>query len=623
MILTPSELSDRIDAILRADDYGNNSWGTPDGPAQVFTYRFETAPAADFMWADVGGGFSAFTSAYKATFRTVLDEISHYANITFVEDNDSAVDADWSFYRAADLHTNDVDNTGGGRGGWAYSGSEWDSSSVYNSALPLDEGYVYNLILHEIGHMLGLKHPGDYSAGGNPSGGPYLPANEESDRFTVMSYNTNPVTNQESRHYMLYDIAAMQQFWGANTSSNAGNDTYTGPDDGRVQVIWDTGGQDTFEFTGTGDAIIDLRQGAFSSMGATDNLAIAYDAVIENAIGNDGDDQLRGNSANNTLRGNDGDDTITADGGDDRVYDGSGADVVSLGDGDDYVRAGGGADDYDGGSGTDYISYYDSSGGVTLDLKADTASGSWANNDTIADFESASGSRTGDDNITGTSGANVIRTYGGDDRVYDGSGADLIELGSGDDYVRVGGGQDTYEGGSGTDYISYYDSSGGVTLDLEADTASGSWANNDTITSFESASGSKGGDDDLRGTSGSNLLRGYGGDDKLYGRSGDDTLSGGDGADRFDGGHGDDVLYGGDDVDVFHFDRGEDHDTIKDFENNVDLIELDNFIFAPGQDAFDFATQTGSDVVFDFGNGDMLTVEDVTIAQLYNDLDIV
>ena len=95
------------------------------------------------------------------------------------------------------------------------------------------------------------------------------------------------------------------------------------------------------------------------------------------------------------------------------------------------------------------------------------------------------------------------------------------------------------------------------------------------------------------------------------------------GQDRFDGGAGMDYLYGGADSDIFHFDFGEDHDIIKDFENNVDTIELDNFSFEAGTDAFDFATQVGSDVIFDFGGGDMLTVENTTVGELYDGLDIV
>jgi len=266
-----------------------------------------------------------------------------------------------------------------------------------------------------------------------------------------------------------------------------------------------------------------------------------------------------GTDENDTITGTSGTNWIESGAGNDRVSAGSGSDVVLLGDGNDYVRVGGGKESFFGGDGKDYISYYDSANGVTVNLATDAVSGSWASNDIISDFESVSGSRTGADKITGTSGANTIKTYGGNDKVYAGGGSDKVELGSGNDYVRVGGGKETFDGGSGTDYISYYDSANGIRIDLRDDEVSGSWAVNDTIKDFESAAGSRTGDDVMLGTNGANTLRGYGGDDNLYGRSGADKLYGGAGQDFMDGGGGagTDLLYGGADADIFHFDRGE------------------------------------------------------------------
>ena len=250
---------------------------------------------------------------------------------------------------------------------------------------------------------------------------------------------------------------------------------------------------------------IDLAANTVTGSWANNDTAVNF----EGGGGSDtGDDTISGTSGANIINGN---------GGNDRVFDLRGDDSVNLGAGNDYVRAGGGADTYDGGADDDYISYYDSSNGVDIDFAANTATGSWANNDVVLNFEGGSGSGTGDDTFRGTDGANIIRTYGGDDDVYDRGGDDKIELGSGNDYVRVGGGQDSYDGGSGTDdYISYYDSTGGVNLDLEANTATSSWANNDTIENFESAGGSNVGDDTISGTSGANRIKTYGGDDRVF-----------------------------------------------------------------------------------------------------------
>ncbi|MEB8385783.1 right-handed parallel beta-helix repeat-containing protein [Rhodobacteraceae bacterium KMM 6894] len=402
-----------------------------------------------------------------------------------------------------------------------------------------------------------------------------------------------------------------------------------------------------------GDAQGDIYSGISNLIGTAFNDTLIGRSDANEIEGGDGIDFISGGAGDDTLDGGGDNDIIIGGAGDDRVYDRSGDDDVQLGDGDDYVRAGGGADYYDGGSGTDYISYYSSSNGVDLDFAANTATGSWANNDTVINFEGASGSKTGDDTIRGTDGENLIRTYGGndlietrggDDDVYDGSGDDTVNLGAGDDYVRAGGGADYYDGGDGNDYISYYDSSNGVNLDFAANTASRSWASNDTVLNFEGASGSKTGDDTIKGTDGENTIRTYGGDDKLHGRGGDDsldggsgndslygasgsdTMKGGDGDDYLDGGAGTgtDYLYGGSGADEFHFDRGEGYDVIKDFEDDIDTLALDNFSgFTTAADALVFATEVDGDVLFDFGTDGSVLVENTTMALLMNDIEIV
>lgn len=319
--------------------------------------------------------------------------------------------------------------------------------------------------------------------------------------------------------------------------------------------------------------------------------------------GTSGADAIKGLAGNDTINAEQGNDLIFGGTGKDRVFDGRGNDFVSLGDGNDYVRVGGGADEYAGGAGKDYISYYDSRNGVTLDLGANTATGSWANNDTIKDFESASGSKTGDDRMTGTSGANTFKTYGGNDKVYAGRGNDKVSLGSGNDYVRVGGGSESFDGGSGRDYISYYDSRNGVTIDLDANTVIGSWANNDNVANFEGVSGSKSGNDILLGTGGYNKMRGYGGDDVLDGRGGNDKLYGGTGDDTIIGGAGRDEMYGGSGADVFIFDIAtatSSYDKIMDFEAGVDTVRLIGFGFDEMTDLSRYSENPDGRVNLDF-----------------------
>ena len=79
-----------------------------------------------------------------------------------------------------------------------------------------------------------------------------------------------------------------------------------------------------------------------------------------------------------------------------------------------------------------------------------------------------------------------------------------------------------------------------------------------------------GGDDTLYGGPG-------GGDDTMLGSAGNDRLFGGQGNDRLDGGTGDDALSGGPAGDVFVFTPGHGADTITDFTNSQDRIDLSAF----------------------------------------------
>lgn len=182
--LSEPELQDRIDTLLQADDFGLSTWD--NGQPVTFTYGFDTVQPGNFLWqSDEPTGFVAFTEAQKDAIRAALAEYSHFFNITFVEDN-VAAQTDMSFFRANDLYADTPNSGGGGRGRWRYdwNGSEyyWTGQAAFNSNRDIARASDFDLILHEIGHMLGLKHPGNYDVGGNNPPGPFLPANEDNDR---------------------------------------------------------------------------------------------------------------------------------------------------------------------------------------------------------------------------------------------------------------------------------------------------------------------------------------------------------------------------------------------------------------------------------------------------------
>jgi subtilisin family serine protease len=88
------------------------------------------------------------------------------------------------------------------------------------------------------------------------------------------------------------------------------------------------------------DLTIDLARGASSLAGTATFLTLAETGTIENAVAGDGDDQLSGNAAANTLLGMRGDDVLIGGAGDDWLSGGRGRDtfVIHAGDGEDWIE---------------------------------------------------------------------------------------------------------------------------------------------------------------------------------------------------------------------------------------------------------------------------------------------
>jgi len=103
-------------------------------------------------------------------------------------------------------------------------------------------------------------------------------------------------------------------------------------------------------------------------------------------------------------------------------------------------------------------------------------------------------------------------------------------------------------------------------IDSQAWTYNGS-AGDDSINAGKNA-------DTVVGHSGDDVIKGRGGSDELYGASGADDISGADGRDLLDGGLGTDILSGGKGSDTFVFSSRYGNDTIADFVNGIDKIDI-------------------------------------------------
>ncbi|HMP80232.1 MAG TPA: M10 family metallopeptidase C-terminal domain-containing protein, partial [Pirellulaceae bacterium] len=181
----------------------------------------------------------------------------------------------------------------------------------------------HSIFLTQFGGAIGLQDAGTIAA---------LPTLTRNKQYTVMASDGRP-TGGLPAHFQLYDIWALQSLYGANMSTRTGNDTYTvanflGNNPNGARVIWDAGGNDTISGAGNQPVTIDLRQGSFSSLGGVlNNLAIAFNTNIENAIGSNGNDNLIGNHLDNVLLGGAGNDVLWGNSGDDFLSGGAGNDT--------------------------------------------------------------------------------------------------------------------------------------------------------------------------------------------------------------------------------------------------------------------------------------------------------
>ena len=499
---------------------------------------FDVAPGGT-LTADITG----LTAEGQQLARWALET---WTNVTDINFRFVESDADITF---------DDEGDGGFGGATSISGDQIISSVVNIPKGWLDthgstiDSFSFFAYVHEIGHALGLGHPGPYNEIATYGVDNIFPG--DSVQATVMSYFYQHQNTHIDASYaypvtpMIADIIAIQNLYGVPTDINAGDTVYGYQSNldgylGQLFTLWaegydpkihsgtsvtltlyDTGGRDTLDLrTDTDDQRVDLRPEGISDVyGLVGNLSIARDTLIENFIAGSGNDRVTGNAVANHLAGGAGNDELRGSGGN------------------DVLEGGAGADRLDGGLGADTVSYSGSDGAVTVDLEAGTVEGGHAEGDVIVDIENVLGSGYGDV-LEGNDGGNRLSGGGGNDR--------LLGRG-GDDVLEGGAGADRLDGGLGADTVSYSGSDGAVTVDLGEGTVEGGHAEGDVIVNIENVLGSNYGDM-LEGDGGANRLSGGGGNDRLLGRGGDDVLEGGAGADRLSGGAGvDTVSYSGSD----------------------------------------------------------------------------
>ena len=278
------------------------------------------------------------------------------------------------------------------------------------------------------------------------------------------------------------------------------------------------GGRNAASYVGaTSGVLADLVNSASNSGQATGD---SYTS-IQDLIGTDHDDDLRGDAAGNQLAGGSGVDTLSGRGGSDDLFGGGGNDIL-LG--------GGGGDMLNGGQGLDIASYKFANAKVTVDL----------NTPGVNTGEAAGDSYSGIEGLTGSDFNDILRGTSGDDVIDGGTGSDELFGRAGNDVLIGDFGGDVLNGGTGFDTASYRTSAIGVNVDLNNPAANTGPASGDSYVGIEAIEGSAF-NDDLRGTAGDDTILGGSGHDGLFGRAGDDVLVGGFGSDTLNGGDGSDT----------------------------------------------------------------------------------
>ena len=260
-----------------------------------------------------GAGYTAFTQAQRTAAARAIQNWDDLIAPTFVAMGNQPGASEYGRQNVDILLANTI--TGPAQA-WAYypgynhqyarvAGDVWIANPAYNTSNgQLDPGfYGLQTLNHELGHAIGLSHPGNYDFGDDNDGdGEPDPISytgdaqyfQDSHQFTIMSYFDSYETGAQNVDWnlmrfvypstpMVDDVYVAQQKYGADMTTRTGDTTYGFNSTSDVTnaamkfvanemftifTIWDAGGTDTLNLSGYyTDSVIDLREGAYSSAG--------------------------------------------------------------------------------------------------------------------------------------------------------------------------------------------------------------------------------------------------------------------------------------------------------------------------------------------------------------------
>lgn len=460
-------------ALLSGDYWTGDTGGAAPVATSVFiTYSFETS-AAPYLASDGYSttylqSFEPMSAAEKTAARAALKAWADASGIVFLEVPGGKGDirfgtlnfalgppevqeaAGYSYYplRAGEGET-------GGIGGDLFINNAIDTS-----------WYLPYLMMHEIGHAIGLKHPFD--------GTTTLAADLDIFSQTVMSYSGDAAAVSGLGPL---DLSAVRAIYGTTDSANL------------VSWSWNA-------------AALTLTQTAKETS----------DRLFGTAV----KDVIKGMGGNDTIRGYLGDDVLDGGAGNDNLDGGWGNDTYIGGAGDDIINAeGGGALP---GADIDTIDYSSSTAAVTVDLvglvSGYNSSGTAIGRDMLYNIPNVIGSAyadtiTGNEDWDSLASGNFLDGRGGADTLTGRTGDDTYVLDNiGDKVIEIA------NEGSDTVRAAYININLNAYANVEHAVALGSWH----LRLIGTDAGNT-----LTGNTGDNFLDGRAGADTLAGGLGNDT----------------------------------------------------------------------------------------------------
>jgi hypothetical protein len=435
-------LASMIPDLLRTSSAGNYlHWGSGTvGVGATVTYGFMTT--SSIATSDGETGFKAMTDSQKQAVRDVLALYHSFANINFVEVSDpnaanilygtsnqagissGVTYTDWNSGGILDAADVFINNTASSSAAFA------SSDSMYAG------GFGYETLIHETGHALGLKHPGNYNSVSGSGMAPFIASAWDNIEYSIMSYLDNPEYEVSAQSPALLDIAAIQYLYGPRSSVSGKTLSFTAGGEFKQSVLADTGAV-TLDFSNqTVGNIISATPGTFSSVGlktdgthAHDNLALPFGVNVVSVVGGSGGDYIFGGSASSVYGG----------AGDDTIFAGSKSETLDGGSGNDTIVLPAGRSNFTVvKSGAGYTIIDDSGSGSTFAL---------------SNIESA---RFSDSSSLLANDASVGQVYAGtaaNDVLQGGTGDDVLNGNDGNDLIKPGAGNNIVDGGAGFDTV--------------------------------------------------------------------------------------------------------------------------------------------------------------------------